>query len=140
MKGAGGCKKASMPTNNIIPYNRNLKKLARQLRKNSTLSEVLLWNNIKNKALGYEFHRQVPLDEFIVDFFCHELLLAIEIDGSTYDYNFDNDYFRQTILENYCILVIRFLDIDIKRSMNDVLRSIENVISNIEINMGQTSP
>jgi len=45
--------------NKIIPYNPALKAIARKLRKNSTLSEVLLWQQIKNKALGYEFHRQI---------------------------------------------------------------------------------
>ena len=67
--------------NKIIPYNPKLKDLARKLRKESTLSETLLWKQIKNKSLGVEFHRQVPLDNFIVDFYCHELMLAIEIDG-----------------------------------------------------------
>jgi very-short-patch-repair endonuclease len=84
-----------MTKNTFIPYNPKLKILARQLRNNSTLSKVLLWNKIRGKALGYEFHRQVPIDEFIVDFFCHELLLAIEIDGSSHDYNFDYDDLRQ---------------------------------------------
>ena len=94
----------------------------------------------KNKSLGYEFHRQVPIDEFIVDFYCHELLLVIEIDGSTHDYNFDYDNLRQTDLEKYGIKVIRFLDIDVKKSMNEVLRGIGNTISDIEINSSLTSP
>jgi very-short-patch-repair endonuclease len=127
-------------SNKIISYNPKLKSIARELRKNSTLSEVLLWNKIKKKALGYEFHRQVPIDDFIVDFFCHELMLAIEIDGSSHDYNYDKDASRQAILENYGILVVRFQDLDIKRGMNDVLRSLENIISDIEDKKGRTSP
>jgi len=122
-----------MTSNKIIPYNPKLKALARELRKNSTLSEILLWNEIKKKALGYEFHRQVPINEFIVDFYCHELLLAIEIDGSTHDYNFDYDDFRQTLLQEYGITVIRYSDIDIKRNMNDVLRSLGNIVNEMEI-------
>ena len=122
-----------MTSNKIIPYNPKLKALARELRKNSTLSEILLWNEIKKKALGYEFHRQVPINEFIVDFYCHELLLAIEIDGSTHDYNFDYDDFRQTLLQEYGITVIRYSDIDIKRNMNDVLRSLGNKVNEMEI-------
>jgi very-short-patch-repair endonuclease len=51
-----------------IPYKPELKELAKQLRKNSTLSEILLWQKIKGKSLGIEFHRQVPLNEFIVIF------------------------------------------------------------------------
>ncbi len=56
-----------------------IKQLTRNLRNNSALSEVLLWRQIKGKKLGYEFHRQVPTDEFIVDFYCHELMLGVEI-------------------------------------------------------------
>lgn len=62
--------------NKIIPYNPKLKEYARYLRKNSTISEVLLWKKIKNKSLGIEFHRQVPILEFIVDFYCHELFFG----------------------------------------------------------------
>ena len=87
--------------NKIIPYNPKLKELARELRKNSTLSEVLLWLKIKGKAMGVEFHRQVPIDNFIVDFYCHELMLAIEIDGNSHDDKQDYDQNRQQILENF---------------------------------------
>ena len=66
--------------------------------------------NLKNKALGYEFHRQVPIDKFIVDFYCHELSLAIEIDGNTHDYNYVNDTLRQTRLESLGVKVVRFTD------------------------------
>lgn len=72
--------------NKIPPYNPKLKELARQLRKNMTLGEVLLWQEIRNRKLGVQFHRQVPIKEYIVDFYCHELLLVIEIDGSTHDH------------------------------------------------------
>jgi len=121
-----------MPKNKIFTYNTNLRSLARQLRNNSTLSEVILWNNIKGKSYGYEFHRQVPIDNYIVDFFCHELSLAIEIDGDTHDYNFDNDERRQLVLESLGIIVLRFSDIEVKKSLNEVLRVLESSISEIE--------
>jgi very-short-patch-repair endonuclease len=121
----------------ILPYNPRLKTLARLLRSNSTLSEVLLWQNIKGKSYGYEFHRQVPIDEFIVDFYCHELKLAIEIDGNTHDYNFDNDEKRQEKMESLGNTFIRFRDIDVKRNINDVLRALEITISDIEKNMSR---
>ena len=131
-----------MPKNKIIPYNPKLKKLARDLRKNSTLAEILLWQNIKNKYYGYEFHRQVPIDEFIVDFYCHELKLAIEIDGNTHDYNFDKDELRQNKLESFGITFIRLNDNDVKKNMTDILRYIEFNISEIEdnLNASKTSP
>ena len=121
-----------MSPNKIIPYNPKLKSLARELRKNSTLAEVLLWINIKGKCYGHEFHRQVPIDEYIVDFYCHELNLAIEIDGNTHDYNFEMDDIRQKNLEKMGITFIRFNDRDVKSSMTDVLRGLEFVISEIE--------
>jgi len=121
-----------MSKNKIFPYNPNLKSLERQLRSNSTLSEIIFWNNIKGKSYGYEFHRQVPIDNYIVDFFCHELNLAIEIDGNTHDYNFDNDEKRQLVLESLGIIVLRFSDIEVKKSINEVLRILESRISEIE--------
>ena len=64
----------------IIPYNPALKEKTRELRNNSTKTEIMLWMYLKGKQMkGYDFHRQKPLDEYIVDFFCNELLLAIEI-------------------------------------------------------------
>ena len=82
------------------------------MRNNSTLSEVLLWQQIKGKELGYEFHRQVPIDQFIVDFYCHELMLAIEIDGSSHNDKYDYDMDRQSILQDLGIKFIRFNDLD----------------------------
>jgi very-short-patch-repair endonuclease len=110
--------------NKIIPYNPKLKELARELRKNSTLSEVLLWLKIKGKVMGVEFHRQVPIDNFIVDFYCHELMLAIEIDGSSHDDKQDYDQNRQFILENLGVKFIRFRDIDVKQRMGWVLEEL----------------
>jgi very-short-patch-repair endonuclease len=64
----------------IIPYNPQLKELARRLRNDGTLGEALLWKELNNKQLyGYDFHRQKPLLNYIVDFYCHELNLVIEL-------------------------------------------------------------
>ena len=69
-------------------YNPKLKQLARNLRNNSTLSEVLLWNELKGKLFeGYQFMRQKPIGEFIVDFYCPKLKLVIEIDGESHGSN-----------------------------------------------------
>jgi very-short-patch-repair endonuclease len=121
-----------MPQNKIHKYNPHLKALARQLRKNSTLAEVLLWMNIKGRVLGFEFHRQVPIDEYIIDFYCHELHLAIEVDGYTHDYNYENDELRQNRLESLGIRVVRFSDEDVKKHLNDVIQALQVVIIEIE--------
>ncbi|MCI0423890.1 MAG: DUF559 domain-containing protein [Acidobacteria bacterium] len=118
-----------MRSRKIIPYNPKLKMLARDLRNRSTLSEVLLWNEIKNKKmLGYDFHRQKPVDEFIVDFFCSDLMLAIEIDGDSHWQKGGKDVDRQHRLESLGVHLIRFADRMIKRNMPDVLGSIESWI------------
>jgi very-short-patch-repair endonuclease len=113
----------------IIPYNPKLKVLARELRKNMTISEVLLWNKLKNKQMsGYDFDRQRPIGNFIVDFYCKELSLAIEIDGATHIYRYDYDEERQNSLENMGVKFLRFEDIEVKKNMNNVLRVIEDWI------------
>lgn len=96
-----------MTRNKLIYYNPELREKARHLRNESTFSEILLWLKIKGKVFGYEFHRQVPLDEYIVDFYCHELGLAIEIDGSSHDNKFDYDLKRQRRLESLGVRFIR---------------------------------
>ena len=121
-----------MTKNTILPYNPKLKELARILRRNSTLGEVLLWLEIKNNTLGYQFHRQVPIDNFIVDFFCHELMLAIEIDGSSHDHKYELDKARQGKLESLGIRVIRFDEFEVRKQMWNVLRVIERSIEEIE--------
>jgi very-short-patch-repair endonuclease len=121
-----------MNRNRIIPYNPKLKEFARILRKQSTLSEILLWKEIKTKAYGVEFHRQVPLLNYIVDFYCHELKLAIEIDGNSHDHKLENDIERQNELEEYGISFLRFSDLLIKKDMFNTLRALEMKIDELK--------
>ncbi|SMO67577.1 endonuclease domain-containing protein [Gracilimonas mengyeensis] len=120
--------------NKILPYNRKLKRLARQLRKNSTLSEVLLWEQIKDKALGVEFHRQVPILDYIVDFYCHELMMAIEIDGISHNTpeKFSEDQVRQTRIEALGVTFARVGDVDVKQNMHNVLTYLEGFVRRLE--------
>ena len=121
-----------MTRNKIIFYNPNLKEKARRLRIKCTPSETLLWSRIRRRSLGFEFHRQVPIDEYIVDFYCHELRLAIDVDGSSHDNKQEYDLLRQRKLERLGVRFLRFDDRDFKRSMNDVLRAITTVIAELE--------
>ena len=71
----------------IIPYKPELKELARQLRNSSTKAEIKLWIQLRRKQmLGFDFHRQKPLLDYIADFYCPELNLVIEIDGYSHDF------------------------------------------------------
>ena len=106
----------------IIPYNTKLKEVARRLRKSGTLSEVLLWRYLKKKQMcGYDFDRQKPIDNYIVDFFCNELMLAIEIDGCSHNERSEEDQIRQAKLESLGIRFLRFYDVDIKKNIHGVL-------------------
>lgn len=115
-----------MPKRKIIPYNPKLKEFARNLRNKSTLSEILLWKKLKGKQIrGYDFHRQKPLDNYIVDFFCNELMLAIEIDGRSHHYKVLADRERQNSLESFGVHFLRFTDYEVKTNMDNVIRVIE---------------
>ena len=117
--------------NKIIPYRKDLKAKARELRKNSTLSEVLLWRFIKNRQLlGYQFHRQVPMLDYIVDFYCHELSLSIEIDGDSHYYDDapERDTKRQQRLEKLGVCFLRFDDRDVKQKIEMILDTITDWI------------
>lgn len=109
-----------------LNYNRNLKKLASELRKNSTLAEVILWNELKNKKLmGYDFHRQKPIGKYIVDFFSAILKLIIETDGVTHNFNLVKDQQRQYELEQMGLHILRFQDSEVKNNLEGVLEWIK---------------
>ena len=120
-----------MPRRKIIPYNPKLKQLARNLRNNSTKSEIILWAHLKGKQMrGFDFHRQKPIGNYIVDFFCNELSLAIEIDGDSHCGNEEKDAKRQREIEKLGVRFLRFEDINIFHNLDGVLKTIENWIEN----------
>ncbi len=120
-----------MPKNPIIPYNPKLKAYARELRKNSTMPEIILWKGIKSRALGVQFHRQVPILNFIVDFYCHEIKLAIEIDGSSHIGKENYDTYRQEAIENYGVTFIRFTNKEIGNEMFSVSLALEEIVAKL---------
>jgi very-short-patch-repair endonuclease len=122
-----------MARRKIIPYNPKLKLLARELRNRGTLAKVLLWNKLKGRKMGgYQFFRQKPLDKYIVDFFCYELMLAIEIDGISHREKGEEDRLRQKRLESFGIRFIRITESEVKKDMLRVLKRIEARIDEIE--------
>ncbi|KKQ27439.1 MAG: hypothetical protein US42_C0009G0029 [Candidatus Magasanikbacteria bacterium GW2011_GWC2_37_14] len=115
----------------VINYKQTLKQKAQELRKHSTLGEVILWQYLKNKQmLGYDFHRQKPIHNYIVDFYCPKLQLAIEIDGfASHDNKPDYDKQRQEILESKNIKFLRFTEIEVRKNIEAVLYTIENYLT-----------
>lgn len=117
----------------IIPYNPALKEKARYLRNNSTHTEILMWNFLKGKQMkGYDFHRQKPIDNYIIDFFCNELMLAIEIDGVSHYGNEKRDEKRQKKIESYGIHFLRFDDLEVVHKTDLVIKKIEEWIDEYE--------
>ena len=114
--------------NKIIPYRRDLKKRAQEFRKNQTPAEQELWESIRKKYLGVEFHRQVPMLDYIIDFYCHEIGLAIEVDGSSHDNNFLEDAHRQGRIEEYGVHFLRYSNEEVLNNLPSVLKEIRAAV------------
>ena len=119
----------------IIPYNPKLKRLAKKLRADSTLSEVVLWNELKNgRMMGYDFDRQRPIGNYIVDFYSKDISLVIEVDGITHQQEHvkKNDIIRQQKLESLHVSFLRFNALLVLNKIEAVVREISEWILNYE--------
>lgn len=109
----------------VLPYNPRLKELAKQLRKQGILSEVILWGYLKNKQMrGFDFHRQKPIGEYIVDFYAPDLNLVIEIDGFSHGFKINYDETREKKLKSFGLSVLHFSDHVVKKDIDAVLKTI----------------
>ena len=118
-----------------IHYNPKLKEYACQLRNKSTKAEIRLWQHLKRDQLrGYDFHRQKPIDNFIVDFFCNKLKLAIEVDGYTHQLEevIIKDEIKERNLNELGIHVLRFNDEEVMHDIENVIRVIEQYMNEFE--------
>ena len=119
----------------FIPYNRTLREFSRDLRSHSTLSEILLWQKLRaGQFRGYDFNRQKPLGNYIVDFYCRKTNLVIEIDGDSHDNEeaVIEDGKRQQILEELGVSFLRFSDCEVKNAMAFVLGEIGYFLDDFE--------
>ena len=109
----------------IIPYRSDLVKKARELRNNATPAEKRLWKYISRKQIhGYDFDRQTPIDNYIVDFCCKKLYLVIELDGMYHDFQIKYDLRRQKRIESLGLKVIRFEEIQVLKNIDPILDEI----------------
>ncbi len=105
-----------------------------------TYGEAKLWSVIRNKGMkGYRFKRQVPISNYIVDFYCPELMLVIEIDGSSHGDRLEKDKIRQKVLEDLGITVLRFTESDVLKGPDGVFNVISNWVEEKECT-GSTNP
>ena len=115
----------------MLPYNANLKQRSRQLRKNMTDAERYLWAKLRRKQLkGYQFYRQKPIGDYIVDFFCPRAKLVIEVDGSQHlsDEMIEYDRIRDDYLSSHGLRVLRFTNTEVLTHIEGVIESVEEEI------------
>jgi very-short-patch-repair endonuclease len=116
----------------MLPYNKNLKHLARELRKNMTDAERHLWSRIRRKQLkNYQFYRQKNIGNYIVDFYCPAAKLIVEVDGGQHfvKENIQEDRARDHFLCDLGFNVLRF-------SNRDIFKNIEGVVQKIYDHLG----
>jgi imidazole glycerol-phosphate synthase subunit HisF len=101
-----------------------------KLRRQQTFAEEILWNYLRTKPLGFKFRRQHPFSVYILDFYCHELKLAIEVDGSIHNIEEvkENDEIRQKQLEQDCNNFLRFSNDEIRLKPEEVTQQIETYL------------
>jgi len=105
-----------------LPYNQDLRERAKALRKSGNLSEVIMWKQFnKKKFKGYDFDRQKIIGNYIVDFYCIDCMVVIEVDGSSHDNKEVYDSERNTFLMDLGLTVIHI-------SANDVLNNLYSVM------------
>ena len=110
----------------FLPYKTTLRELARTNRKNPTTAEHKIWHELlrNRQFLNYKFLRQKPIDGYIADFYCSELMLVIEIDGDSHAMNTEYDAERTKVMEAYGLTVIRY-------SNNEVMQNLEGVYDDL---------
>ena len=110
-----------------LPYNQNLREKAKALRKAGNLCEVLIWQQVhKNKFKGYDFDRQKIIGNYIVDFYCVDCDVVIEIDGSSHNDKGEYDCKRENFLKGLGLTVIHISAGDVLNRLDDVLAMLHN--------------
>ena len=105
--------------------NRELVRRARVLRSNMTRAEIILWSRLRSKQInGYKFRRQQPLFDYIVDFYCEDLKLIIEVDGEIHSFSK-----RDSILKINGYHIIRLSNFEVETEINSAINKIISYIS-----------
>jgi very-short-patch-repair endonuclease len=115
----------------MLPYSKSLKEYSRKLRRNMTDAEKLLWSKLRGRQLkGFQFNRQKPIGNYIVDFYCRKAKLVIEVDGSQH-YQHDGrekDKVRDAYMSQLGLRVLRFSDRDVLVNIDGVFEVISRYL------------
>jgi len=119
-----------MPVKNIIPGQTVTKEKlqrARELRREMTSSEKLLWQELRSNKLGVHFRRQQIIAGFIVDFYCHKAALVVEVDGEIHDLQQEEDARREKVLSEMGLKIVRFRNEEILNNLPIVVKRIKEL-------------
>lgn len=122
-------------------YNKSAMKQRRKtLRKNLSKAEAIMWNHLSRRQMnGYKFRRQQSVDQYVIDFYCPELKLAIEIDGDSHFMSGAEvqDKIRQEYIESFGIKFLRFTNEDVYKNIDGVCQTVYNKIEEVAIVEGK---
>jgi len=121
-----------MPLKNIVTEQKVTKEKlqrAKELRREMTLAEKILWEELRANKLGVHFRRQQIVQGFIVDFYCHKSALVVEVDGDIHDLQYEEDVRREKVLSELGLRIVRFRNDDVLKNLSTVVEKIHKQIS-----------
>ena len=121
-----------MPVKNILPGQRVTKEKverSRELRREMTPAEAILWQELRANKLGVHFRRQQVIAGFIVDFYCHKAALVIEVDGDIHNLQKEDDALREKALNEMGLRIIHFRNDEILKNLSAVVEEIREMVS-----------
>lgn len=121
-----------MPIKNIVTGQRVTKEKlqrAKELRREMTPAEKLLWEELRANKLGVHFRRQQVIAGFIVDFYCHKAASVVEVDGDIHDLQKDEDERREKVLREMGLRIARFGNDEVVRELSAVVGRISELVS-----------
>ena len=121
-----------MPAKHIIPGQKVSKaklQRSRELRREMTPAEKLLWKELRANKLGVHFRRQQVIAGFIVDFYCHKADLVVEVDGDIHDLQPEEDARREKVLREMGLTIVRFRNEEVLKDLPTVVARIRSLIS-----------
>jgi very-short-patch-repair endonuclease len=125
----------------VLKYNTNLMEQARLMRQNPTKAEKKLWDEVlRSRQTGFKFTRQKPIENFILDFYCSELLLAIEADGEVHNQQKEKDKERDERLSQLGIKVLRLTNQEILEGIQNAQQTIKTTIKQRQKQLSKYSP
>jgi very-short-patch-repair endonuclease len=121
-----------MPIKNIVQGQRVTKEKlerAKELRREMTPAEKVLWQELRANKLGVHFRRQQIIAGFIVDFYCHKSALVVEVDGDIHDLQQEEDARREKVLSEMRLRIIRFRNEEVFKNISAVVGEISELVS-----------